>query len=86
VLSALRPPAPIYAATGSVEIARQLALIWGVVPLVCDLGTDVAHAIEQIAEALVARGLVAPSSTIVVVSISPDLSQGPSNFLKLQRV
>jgi pyruvate kinase len=86
VLSALRPPAPIYAATGSAEVARQLALIWGVVPLVCDLGTDVTRAIEQIGGTLVGRGLVAPSSTIVVVSISPDLSQGPSNFLKLQRI
>jgi pyruvate kinase len=86
VLSALRPGAPIYAATGSDEIARQLALVRGVVPLVCDLGTDVTHAIERIGQTLVSRGLVAPSSTIVVVSISPDLSQGPSNFLKLQRI
>jgi len=35
---------------------------------------------------LISRSLVAPSSVIVVVSISPDLAQGPSNFLKLQRV
>ena len=86
VLSALRPAAPIYAATGSDDVARQLALIRGVVPLVCDLGTDVTYAIERIGETLVTRGLVAPSSTVVVVSISPDLSQGPSNFLMLQRV
>lgn len=86
VLSALRPRAAIYAATGNAEVARQLALAWGVVPLVCDLGTDMTHAIERISETLVTRGLVPPSSTIVVVSISPDLSQGPSNFLKLQRV
>jgi pyruvate kinase len=86
VLSALRPHAPIYAATGTAEIGRQLALAWGVVPLVCDLGTEVAHAIAEISETLVSRALVAPSSAIVVVSISPDLSAGPSNFLKLQRV
>src|ERR1041385_8049286 len=29
VLSALRPAAPIYAATATPEIARQLALVWG---------------------------------------------------------
>src|SRR5207247_9172106 len=67
VLSALRPRASIYAATSSAGIARQLALVWGVVPLVCDLGTDVAHAIERISETLVSRALVAPSSVIVVV-------------------
>jgi pyruvate kinase len=86
VLSALRPRAPIYAATGTDDIARRLALPWGVVPLVCDLGTDVAHAIAEISETLVSRALVASSSVIVIVSISPDLSAGPSNFLKLQRI
>jgi pyruvate kinase len=86
VLSALRPRAPIYAATGSADVARQLALVWGVVPLVCDLGTDVSQAIMRISETLVERAFVAPSSVIVVVSISPDLAQGPSNFLKLQRI
>ena len=86
VLSALRPRATIYAATSSANIARQLALVWGVVPLVSDLGTDVAEAIARISETLVSRSLVAPSSVIVVVSISPDLSHGPSNFLKLQRI
>jgi pyruvate kinase len=86
VLSALRPQAPVYAATSSEEIARQLALVWGVVPLVCDLGTDAAHAVELVGEELVTRSFIAPSSVIVVVSISPDLSAGASNFLKLERI
>ena len=86
VLSALRPQAPIYAATDSPEIARQLALARGVVPLVCDLGGDVAQMITKIRDMLVSRALVASSSAIVVVSVSPDLSQLSSNFLKLQRV
>jgi pyruvate kinase len=86
VLSALRPRAPIYAATGTAEVARQLALAWGVVPVVSDLGANVAQALDRITEMLITRSLVAPSSVIVVVSISPDLTQGPSNFLKLQRI
>jgi pyruvate kinase len=86
VLSALRPHAPIYAATNSADVARQLALVWGVMPLVCDLGSDTRQAIDGISEKLVSGGFIAPSSVIVVVSISPDLSHGPSNFLKLERV
>ena len=86
VLSALRPRAPVYAATSSGDVARQLALAWGVVPVICDLGTDVAQALDRITEMLISRSLVAPSSVIVVVSISPDLAHGPSNFLKLQRI
>ena len=86
VLSALRPHAPIYAATGAEDVARGLALAWGVVPVVCELGDNVAEALDRITEVLLARRLVVPSSVIVVVSISPDLTHGPSNFLKLQRV
>lgn len=86
VLSALRPRAPIYAATASADVARQLALVWGVTPLVSDLGSDVRQSIDRLSEILVTRRLIAPSSVIVVVSISPDLSHGPSNFLKLERV
>jgi pyruvate kinase len=86
LLSALRPRAPIYAATNDPAVARKLALAWGVVPLGCDLGADVNQAVDRIGETLRARGAIAPSSVIVVVSISPDLGQGPSNFLKLQRI
>jgi hypothetical protein len=56
------------------------------VPVICDVGADVAEAIDRITAMLIARALVAPSSVIVVVSISPDLAHGPSNFLKLQRI
>jgi pyruvate kinase len=86
VLSALRPRATIYAATSSADIGRKLALAWGVVPVVCELGGDVGAAVAEIGETLVARGAIAAASVIVVVSISPDLAGGPSNFLKLQRV
>jgi pyruvate kinase len=86
VLSALRPRAPIYAATASEDVARRLALAWGTVPLVGDLGADVAQALDRITEMLVTRSLIPRSSVIVVVSVSPDLAHGPSNFLKLQRI
>ena len=51
-----------------------------------DLGADVNEAVDRIGQALVARGAIAAASVIVVVSISPDLGHGPSNFLKLQRI
>src|SRR5262249_39687199 len=86
VLAAVRPSAPIYAATPSGVIARQLTLVRGVAPVECDLGNDVGEAVSRINDVLVSRNLVAPSSVIVVVSVSPDLSHDPSNFLKLQRI
>ena len=86
VLSAMRPRAPIYAATDQDGIARRLALSWGVAPVLTDLSGDVDLAAARIGEALVARGVVPPASVIVLVSISPDLAQEKANFLKLLRI
>ena len=86
LLSALRPRVPIYAATDQPEMSRRLALAWGVVPVLADLSGDVSEAASRIGGMLVARGSIPASSVILLVSITPDLARGPSNFLKLQRV
>jgi len=86
LLSALRPRVPIYAATDQPEMSRRLALVWGVVPVLADLSGDVSEAASRIGQMLVARGSIPASSVILLVSITPDLARGPSNFLKLQRV
>jgi pyruvate kinase len=85
-LSALRPRAPIVAATDEASVARRLALSWGVVPVLTDLTGDVAAAASRIGAELLARGKIDAGSVIVLVSVTDDLSEGPSNFLKLQRV
>jgi len=86
LLSALRPRARIYAATDRDDISRRLALAWGVVPVLSDLSGDVTEAAHRIGARLVERDTLAPASVIVLVSITPDLVRGPSNFLKMQRV
>jgi pyruvate kinase len=86
MLSAFRPRAPIYAATASAEISRRLALTWGVIPVVADVAGDVSEIAHRIGSSLVQQGSLAAGATMVVVSVSPDLTRGPSNFLKLQRV
>ena len=86
LLSAFRPPMPIYAATDQPAISRILTLAWGVVPVLADLSGDVAAAASRIGEMLVSRGAVPAGSVVVLVSITPDLARGPSNFVKVQRV
>jgi pyruvate kinase len=86
LLAALRPPAPVYAATDRVKVARRLALLWGVVPVMADLDSDSTTTAARIGADLVARGLIPARSVIVVVGVNPDLTPGPSNFLKVQRV
>jgi pyruvate kinase len=86
VLSALRPRVPIFGATDQADVSRRLALVWGVVPVQTDLSGQVEAAASRIGKDLVGRGVIPPSSAIVLVSINPDLAPGPSNFLKIQRV
>jgi pyruvate kinase len=86
LLSALRPRAPIYAVTDRDDVSRRLALAWGVVPLLTELAGDVNEVANRLSARLVERDTLAPSSVIVVISITPDLARGPSNFLKLQRL
>jgi pyruvate kinase len=81
LLSALRPKAPIYAATDSTAVAERLALQWGVVPMVCTLGSE-----EEIEHSIVACGAVEGKAVVVFVSVSPDLRQPHANFLTLRRL
>ena len=85
-LSALRPLAPIIAATNHEETARRLSIYWGVVPLRMDIGENVDAAGTIISQELVARGLVRAGSTVVLISVSPDLTRADANYLKIQRL
>jgi pyruvate kinase len=86
MLSAMRPRAPIYAATDQDEVSRILALFWGVVPVLTELPGDVDTIADRIRRALVDRGVMPPASVVAVVSISPDLTDEKANFLKLLRI
>jgi pyruvate kinase len=86
VLSSMRPAAPILAATASPDVARRLSLHWGVHPLVVPMDDDVSTIVEGVGRALCVARLVEPGATVVVVSVSDDLSQRYANFLKLHRL
>ena len=85
-LSALRPNAPIVATTNREEMARRLALYWGVLPLRIDIGDDLDAAAVVIGHQIVARGIAPAGSAVVFISISPDLTRTDANYLKIRRV
>lgn len=86
VLSALRTRVPIFAATDRPEIARRLALSWGVVPVLTEIGEDVATTGQRISDDLLARHALEPGALVVFVSVSEELGPGPINFVKLQKI
>ena len=67
-------------------MARRLTLHWGVVPVCTDIGENVERRRTLIGQQLIARGLVAAGSVVVLVSISPDLTRSDANYLKIQRL
>ncbi|MBI2832968.1 MAG: pyruvate kinase [Acidobacteria bacterium] len=85
-LSALRPRAPIYAATADQSTANALTLYWGVTPVVSEIPDDVESAGALMEQQLLARGALPPGAVVVLVSISPDLSRPGANFLKVHRL
>ena len=85
-LSALRPRAPIIAATEREVTGRRLTLYWGVVPLCMPIGENLDEASARIGAQLVERGLVTPGATTVFVSISADLTRRDANYLKIHRL
>jgi pyruvate kinase len=86
VLSALRTRVPVYAASDDPVVTRRLALAWGVVPVLAEIGDDVASTGARISEQLVASHAFERGAVVAFVSVSTDLGPGPINFVKLQRI
>jgi len=85
-LSALRPKAPIIAATQVANTARRLTLHWGVVPLRAEIGDNLDEASARVGRLVIERGLVTSGAAAVFVSISADLNRSDANYLKIQRL
>jgi pyruvate kinase len=81
LLSALRPPCPIFAAAGREDVAGMLSLFWGVTPFL-----TAERDVERLERLIVERGLVAAGAVAVFVNVSPDLSRADANFLNVQMV
>ncbi|MGD9905574.1 MAG: pyruvate kinase [Vicinamibacterales bacterium] len=85
MLASARPAATIFAATDRPEVARRLALWWGVSPQVVNIDGDVDQVAARVVDHLHGTGQLAASSTAVIVNVSPDLDRGAANFVRLRR-
>jgi pyruvate kinase len=81
LLSALRPVAPIYAATSHLETAGALALFWGVQSIVTAERDP-----ERLESLMLEQGVIRHGAVVVFVSISAELGRRESNFLNVQRI
>jgi len=86
LVSRARPPAPIIALTRRASLARQLALWWGITPIVTEFPTNTESALACVEKILLQQGLVAPADTVIVVGSTPFTARGRTNFLKVHIV
>jgi pyruvate kinase len=81
LLSALRPPCPILAATELSDVAAALTLYRGVTPIVTP-----ERDVERLERIVIASGLAASGQVAVFVNIGPDLTRPDANFLNVQKL
>jgi pyruvate kinase len=86
LLSARRPRAPIYAITDGDACARQLALWWGVRPVVENLDDDVDEIVARVVARLRGMRRLPSPALVAVVSSDPQLDRDESNFVRLRRL
>ena len=86
LVSRAKPSAPILAFTRRAALARQLALWWGVTPVVAELPRSTESALACMEKTLLQRGLVTPGDTVIVVGSAPFTAGARTNFLKVHIV
>lgn len=81
-----RPSTRIVAATPHEQVSRQLALTFGVVPLLVPLATDTDSTLEQAVAAARAGALIGPGDLLVLTAGVRANTAGATNLIKVERV
>ncbi|MFN2459328.1 MAG: pyruvate kinase [Candidatus Velthaea sp.] len=84
-ISSFRPKARIIAITPLVDVARRLALVWGVESLVVQTYRYIETLIEIAEQRVVSEELAAPGETIAITTGMP-VGAGGTNVLKIHRL
>ena len=84
-VSSFRPRAYIYAITPKVDVARRMALVWGVESLVVQSYKQMETMIEIAEQRILAEGIGEPGEVVAITSGMP-VGTGGTNILKLHRL
>jgi len=85
-VASYRPGPPIVAVTPEPETFRQLALIWGVVPVLVDHFPSYEHMIPVARQRLLDMGIARTGDRVVVTAGVPFDQPGTTNLLKVETV
>lgn len=85
-VAALRPPVPILAVTTIPATYRQLALVWGVTPVLVDRVPGYDAMLAVVRDLILRRGLARAGDRIVMTAGVPWEVSGTTNLLKVEEV
>ena len=85
LISSFRPRANVVAMTPVPEVARRMALVWGVDALVVEPYTYFESLIDVVEARMLSEHRAVPGETIVVTSGMP-VAEGGTNVLKVHRL
>jgi pyruvate kinase len=86
LVSRYRPPVPIYAFTPNEPVARQLAVNFGITPILSPDASSFDAMMGQMDSLLVEHGYAKSGDTVVFVAGQPIGRAGSTNLMKLHRV
>jgi pyruvate kinase len=84
VVSSHRPPVPLLVLTDDATTARQLALVWGVVPVLVPAAPDYDAMWAVARREGLARGFAEPGDRVLVTFGAPFGKSGSTNLLKVE--
>lgn len=85
-VASYRPEVPIFALTPEPETFRQLAMVWGVIPVFSERFPTYVAMFEVARERLLALRLAEPGDRVVVTAGVPFDTPGTTNLLKIEVV
>jgi pyruvate kinase len=86
ILSRFRAPSPIIAITPNPAVQHQLALFWGVHPLISRRAPDTDTVIEEAVKTAAEAGLVHEGETVVITAGTGGHAVGDTDLIKVYRL
>jgi pyruvate kinase len=86
LVSSYRPPVPIIGVTDQLSTWRQLALVWGVQPVMCETDVNYENMLGVARDYLLSERLAQPGQRIVVTAGVPFHVAGTTNMLRVEEL
>jgi pyruvate kinase len=86
LVSRRRPATPVYALTPDPRVYRQLALVWGITPLITRFPEHLESLEKQVFIAAKKLKFAAPGDVVLLVGGHPLPAKEPTNFIKIVTV